>query len=742
METSMKGKGKGKISRHYCLLLSVLFYIVLSSLVVFGSSEAIKIVEDIAEYDLTNTILIIEDKDKGLEIEDILNNRHEDQFIPYNDSGFSGVISESAFWIKVILSNTTDKAQNMFLEISKPHLGNLQFYRYLDGQMINEVQTGRHYSFDNREVKHRNFVFEMNLLPQTEEEIFFRVETESYLQFPVKLYKTQSFLEKEYQSQLVFGTYYGIMLVMFLYNLVLLISLKEKTYLYYILYIFGFSMIQLVWDGLAFQYLWPTMPAWDIKANPFFLICTSIFALQFSRSFLRVKEKSRALDRWITYFMLIMTISAIFTLFIPAAITTKLAVFIVSIALVTCIINIFIVGNYDRTVYLYSTAWAMLFLGVILNLLAAYRILPINFITLYSPRIGSIAEVVLLSLALVDRFNRIKQEKIVEEKQRVLLKTLHDITKTLTSTHDLEELIQYILKNVAELAKFENGLLILKQQDSYTIKDALGYMAKELKGRELTSLEGEKVFWRIVLENKTTTLADLDMRGFGIDKKIGTLIGIPIAYHKELLGLMILYSFETRKTNELESKIIYDFAGQVGISIQNLRLFNEIKRMAATDDLTGAWNRKHFASIAEGALQEAQRNNRSLSIIMIDIDWFKQINDSYGHMAGDKVLVELVVCLRSTLNEGGCIGRYGGEEFLVLLRDIGIHEAYKIAESMRRAVERMKVYLDEASTVGFTISMGLSTLKKDTKDIWELIDKADQALYISKENGRNLVNIS
>lgn len=739
MKIDMKGKGRRSCSR--CFLLSVLF-IILSNSVVFGSSEVVKILEDVAEYDLTSTIMILEDKEKGLKIEDILNHQHEGQFIPYNKSSFSGIISDSAFWMKVILSNTTDKAQNVFMEISKPHLGNLSFYRYLDGQVISHVQTGRHYAFQNREVKHRNFVFEMNMLPQTEEEIFFRVETESYLQFPVKLYKTQSFLEKEYRSQLVFGTYYGIMLVMFLYNLVLLISLKERTYLYYILYIFGFSMVQLVWDGLAFQYLWPTMPTWDIRANPFFLICTAIFALQFSRSFLRVKEKNRVLDKWINYLILIMTLGAISTLFIPAAAATKLAALIVSITLITCIINIFIVGNYDRTVYLYSSAWAMLFLGVVLNLLAAYRILPINFITLYSPRIGSIAEVVLLSLALVDRFNRIKQEKIVEEKQRVLLKTLHDITKTLTSTHDIEELVQYILKNVAELARYENGLLILKQQDSYIIKDALGYMAHELKAKALPSLEGEKVFWRIVLENKTTALTDTDLSGFGINRKVGTLMGIPIVYHKELLGLIILYSFQTKKINELENKIINDFAGQVGISIQNLRLFNEIRRMAITDGLTGVWNRKHFAGIAEEALQEAKRSNRRLSIIMIDIDWFKQINDSYGHIAGDRVLVELVSCLRINLDERGSIGRYGGEEFLVLLKDIGIHEAYKIAESMRRSVEKLKICLDEASTVRFTISMGLSTLKQDTKDIWEMIDQADQALYISKEGGRNLVNIS
>jgi diguanylate cyclase (GGDEF)-like protein len=197
----------------------------------------------------------------------------------------------------------------------------------------------------------------------------------------------------------------------------------------------------------------------------------------------------------------------------------------------------------------------------------------------------------------------------------------------------------------------------------------------------------------------------------------------------------------SKEINYIENQIIYDFAGQVGISIQNLMLFDRVKKMATIDGLTGVFNRIHFTGMAELAFRELQKSNKNLSLVMMDIDNFKLVNDRYGHLAGDKVLQELVKCLKEVLGPNSIIGRYGGEEFLILLKETSIQEAYQIAEKMRNAVENLSVCLAEKEVVKFTISIGVSTTNKDISDIWSLVEKADQALYLSKENGKNLVNI-
>lgn len=705
------------------------------------SASKVRIDGKQGEYDVTSVLLILEDKERGLSSADMFDPGISGRFVPYRDSKFAGEISASAYWTKTVIENGTDEVQNMFLDISKPHLNNISLYIYDQQGLVKEIKAGRDFPFGQRDVRHRNFVFEIKLMPKTEETILLRVETKSYLQLPIKLYSSRAFVEKQYDTQLFLGIYYGIMLAMFLYNLVLLLALKDKVYLYYILYILWFSMLQLVWDGFAFQFLWPGRPGWDVRSNPFFIVLTSYFALQFSRSFLHVSEKSGLADKIINGILLVLALVGVLALIVPPGLALKLSVYSATLALVMCIANIRIVGLHNKSVYLYSIAWGALFIGVLLNLTSAYGLLPLNIITLYSPRVGSAVEVVLLSLALVNRFNRMRQEKIMEQKQKLLLKSLHEITKTLTSTHDLNILLKYILRSLSEVTKYENGIIIMKQGQSFNIKDSLGYAEADLKDKPLNGLEQDKSFMTIIGMDKAVTLVDVDMTCYGINRTAKTFTGIPISYHKQLLGLIVLYSMNSKDINDIENQIIYDFAGQIGITIQNITLFDKVKKMATIDGLTGAFNRIHFTGLAELALLEQQKTGSALSVIMLDIDDFKQINDNYGHIAGDKVLRELVNCMREILGPESIIGRYGGEEFLVLLPETSPDEAYLIAENIRMTVEKMRIHLDEKRVVKFTISIGISDTAKNNGNVWSLVEKADEALYMSKQKGKNLVNI-
>ena len=167
--------------------------------------------------------------------------------------------------------------------------------------------------------------------------------------------------------------------------------------------------------------------------------------------------------------------------------------------------------------------------------------------------------------------------------------------------------------------------------------------------------------------------------------------------------------------------------------------YKEIEKLALTDSLTGILNRRAFFEISEQTLKLALRNEKSFSIMIIDIDFFKKVNDTYGHLIGDEVLKFLVQNVSSEIRDSDVFARYGGEEFIVMLPDTLEEGALSLAMKVSKSLEKNH-YTDGNLTIPITISVGLATLK-DEKLLRELIHRADEALYAAKENGRNRIEI-
>lgn len=164
-----------------------------------------------------------------------------------------------------------------------------------------------------------------------------------------------------------------------------------------------------------------------------------------------------------------------------------------------------------------------------------------------------------------------------------------------------------------------------------------------------------------------------------------------------------------------------------------------LKEMATTDPLTGVFNRRHFFELAEQELKKSQRYGSPLSAIMIDLDHFKSVNDTYGHQAGDQVLQAAARLIQENIREIDILGRYGGEEFAVLLPNTPMPDAKDMAERICRKIEAHPVQVDE-TTIPVTASLGaVGASNTDNLTITALLDKADQALYEAKHSGRNRV---
>jgi diguanylate cyclase (GGDEF)-like protein len=182
-------------------------------------------------------------------------------------------------------------------------------------------------------------------------------------------------------------------------------------------------------------------------------------------------------------------------------------------------------------------------------------------------------------------------------------------------------------------------------------------------------------------------------------------------------------------------KVIADHAA---IAIANAQMFERMQRMATTDGLTGLVNHRYFQELFDSALARAERYGRELSLLLLDIDHFKSINDTYGHPVGDKVLRRVAAMVGENARRTDVVARYGGEEFAVLLDETTLDGAVLIAERIRQTVEADQLRC-ETGTFSCTVSIGVATYPRDAGQKSALIEYADQALYEAKGDGRNRV---
>jgi len=187
-----------------------------------------------------------------------------------------------------------------------------------------------------------------------------------------------------------------------------------------------------------------------------------------------------------------------------------------------------------------------------------------------------------------------------------------------------------------------------------------------------------------------------------------------------------------------ERELFHYLAGQAAVSIENVGLHETVERQAVTDELTGLFNRRRFQEAMATEVERARRFQQPLGLVLLDIDDFKQVNDTYGHQQGDLVLREVARVLRESSREIDEPARYGGEELAVVLPGTDLHGAYNLAERMRAEIEALELpLLDGIGNLRVTASFGVATLPGSAEDTRGLFAAADDALYRAKRSGKN-----
>jgi len=220
-------------------------------------------------------------------------------------------------------------------------------------------------------------------------------------------------------------------------------------------------------------------------------------------------------------------------------------------------------------------------------------------------------------------------------------------------------------------------------------------------------------------------------------------LAIPLIAQDRAVGCMNLYMTERHEFDQDEIQLVSTFASQAAISIENARLFEETRQLAITDELTGLSNHRHFYNQLAREVRRAQRYKRPLTLLMLDLDYFKSFNDRFGHLAGDQVLREVAEVLRRNARDVDILARYGGEEFAIILPETDLDRAALQAELVRAAVASHAFRGKDSNPQGdLTVSIGVATLIPGMRKIEGLVHDADQALYRAKTGGRNRMEMS
>lgn len=534
---------------------------------------------------------------------------------------------EQAYWFRVPIRNTSAEAVSTYLEIAYPVLDQVAVHAVGPEGETDSFLLGDKQPFYERPVLHRNFLVPLILQPESPLTLYLRVETSSSIQVPLTLWRQDVFNAMDQAGNLFEGLYFGIVLVMILYNLFVFMAVGERSFLYYVGYITAMPLFIASLRGLSYQYLWPEATIWNDQAIIVFLNLVVLFGGVFTLRFLSVTRQTHP---WLS--LITQAGIALAGLFAVAGLVVPYRLLItpsITLATLGCgmmlLLSVIRLMRRDPAARYYTVAWVLMLFGGIVLALSKFTVLPRNFITENATQIGSALGVILLSVALADRLNR--EKKTAFQAQQRLLREERKARRA--------------------------------QEKSLRVQ------------REANSLLEERV---------------------------------------------------QERTRDLE------------------KLNTRLMEMSATDGLTGLKNRSFFDSAFQSGCVRAYRFNQPLSLLVIDIDHFKQFNDTYGHLVGDDCLQMVAKKIRDHVTRPQDLAaRYGGEEFVVLLPDTPEEGASRVAELIRADIEQVAFRVAEES-IRLTVSVGVSTLMPDQPDqTKELFECADSALYQAKEAGRNRV---
>lgn len=519
-------------------------------------------------------------------------------------------LENAPVWMGVWLE--TPGEADRYLQIAYPPLDDVQIHliRASTGERVTHVRTGDTVAFDTRPISHHDFVARLTMEADSRYLLLIRVQTEGALQAPVRLWQPHAFMKQAQESSALHMMFFGIMGALAIYNLLLYFAVWDSAYLWYVLYLLAFVLLQSALRGFGFQYLWPGAP-WFNAISITLLVSLTLAAVGFfTHQFLNAPRHSYL---WSLVFRFIgwsgIGLAAI-SLVVPYHTAIGLLLVVVSSeALLALVGACYLWWRGEVLARFYVIAWGIFLFANIAYTVSKAGVIPTSILVNHGTQIGAIIQLLLLSFALAWRINQERERR--QQAQAQALETQRDANRQLEAR--VEE-----------------------------------------------------------------------------------------------------------RTEELR------------------QAYDQVKQLSQLDGLTQLKNRPYFDQALAREWRRSCREKQALSLLMLDIDHFKAVNDEYGHLCGDEALRQIGgICQQTVGRVGDTVARYGGEEFVILLPITESEGATLIGERIRNAVASLEFEWG-GCTIPLSVSVGVACCKPDRQRNHEwLICGADDALYGAKARGRN-----
>ena len=349
---------------------------------------------------------------------------------------------------------------------------------------------------------------------------------------------------------------------------------------------------------------------------------------------------------------------------------------------------------------------------------------------------------------LISRFVRSSEKKLLKtldvlnertwelESSQAMLENMYETTRALAAILDIHELLKEVLNVAKETLRVRKCRILLVDQSNKSLA-----IYAELAEKKNTIFNPPRAVSERIPGDITTHMAATYSERLIIGQDKSTrVLELPLISHAKVLGLLQIEPPDNQSYPDKERKNFTILANAAAVAIDNALLHMKMQELTVIDELTGLYNFRYFGNKLSDEIRRADRYHQPLSILMVDVDHFKQINDTQGHQTGNIILQEIVSLIKRSVRDVDIVARYGGEEFVVLLPQTEMKNATIIAERMRRTIEKSYFTNSQGQRdIRATVSIGVAIYPDENISSEQLMEKVDKAMYYSKREGRNRV---
>jgi diguanylate cyclase (GGDEF)-like protein len=330
------------------------------------------------------------------------------------------------------------------------------------------------------------------------------------------------------------------------------------------------------------------------------------------------------------------------------------------------------------------------------------------------------------------------------------LEALMEIGKALTSLLDIEEIYRVVMDKISRLLKPDSWSLLMVDETTKELSFVIAVSPAAAELKKVRLAPGEGIAGWVARHGEPLLVPDVsrdDRFSAQVDRRSGfttrSIICVPLKTREHTLGVIqLINGMDQGEFARTDLNILSTIADFAAIAIDNARLMEKVNQLTITDELTGLYNDRHFHTLLEYEIERARRSDTDLSLVFIDLDHFKQVNDTFGHLTGSRLLKEVGQVIRKKTRKINHPARYGGDEFVILLPGTDQEGALGMVNNLRQNLQDEDFRADDGTPLKVTASFGIATYPAHASTKEELLRLADEAMYEVKKSTRDGVKVA